>query len=243
MTLAPNKVLSIILAALLAGLLSACGSPPSKPAGADDAAAAKPASAVVQVALTETDVLGFDTAQAVSEEEIAKAAGPRGKNQVKRGAPVMLIQAGAAGPDEIMLREASNFFALTSFSGFAQRRNEAGESANLSRALRLTAAKGGSDFLIVYWPLLEGGSSKPGAPNWRPINGELPLDAEQVRMRMRMLVVDVKSGHWATANPETLEDKSARGGWFRKPTSAQRIAALKERAYKHALQEALRVLL
>jgi hypothetical protein len=243
MTLDPNNVLPFLLAVLLAGLLSACGSAPSKPAGHDDAVAAKPAAALVQVALTETDVLGFDSAQSVSEEEIVKAAGPRGKIQVKRGAPVMLIQAGAAAPDEIMLREAGNFFALTSFSGFAQRRNEAGESANLSRALRLTAAKGGSDFLIVYWPLLEGGSGKPGAPDWRPISGEIPLEAEQVRMRMRMLVVDVKSGHWATANPETLEDKAARGGWFRKPTSAQRVAALKERAYKHALQEALRVVL
>jgi len=243
MTLIPTNMLSFMLAVIFAGVLSACGSVPSKPAPGDDAAVAKPVVAVVQAALTETDVLGFDTAQSVSEEEIVKAAGPRGKVQVKRGAPVMLIQAGAAAPDEIMLREAGNFFALTSFSGFAQRRHDAGESANLARALRLTAAKGGSDFLIVYWPILEAGGSKPGAPDWRPIGGDIPFEAEQVRMRMRMLVVDVKSGHWATASPETLEDKAARGGWFRKPTSAQRIAAIKERAYKHALQEALRVVL
>jgi hypothetical protein len=242
MTHSPVRFIAFVFAALLAAALAACGSAPPKPA-TDSPATEKSAQGAVQAPLTETDVLGFDGAQSVSEEEIVKAAGPRGKIQVKRGAPVMLIHAGAAAPEEIMLREAANYFSVTPFSGLAQHRNDAGESANLSRALRLTAAKGGSDFLIVYWTVLEGGSGKPGAPNWRPVAGDVPLDAEQVRMRLRMLIVDVKSGHWATANPETFEDKAARGGWFRKPTSAQRTAALKERAYKHALQEVLRVAL
>jgi hypothetical protein len=242
MTHSPVRLIASALAALLAAALAACGSAPPAKSQAG-AVAEKSAQAAVESSLTETDVLGFDGAQSVSEEEIAKAAGPRGKIQIKRGAPVMLIQAGAPAPEESMLREAANHFAVTPFSGLAQRRNDAGESANLSRMLRLTAAKGGSDFLIVYWHVLEGGGGKTGAPNWRPISADIPFEAEQVRIRLRLLIVDVKSGHWATASPETFEDKAARGGWFRKPTSAQRIAALKERAYKHALQEVLRVVL
>ncbi len=236
------RIVALPLAMCLVGwLLTACSNAPVNPKPA--AAPEKVAASTVQTALAETDVLGYDSAQSVSEEEIAKAAGPRGKGQIKRGAPVMLIQAGLPAPEEIMLREAGNYFAVTPFSGLAQRRNDPGESANLSRMLRLTAAKGGSDFLVVYWTALEAGADKPGAPDWRAFTAEIPADAEQVRMRLRILIVDVKNGHWATVNPETLEDKAARGGWFRKRTSAQRIAALKERAYKHALQEALRVAL
>jgi hypothetical protein len=237
MTHSPRLIISFVFFVALAG----CGGAPTKPPSVIPIE--KSAQGVALSPLTETDVLGFDTVHSVSEDEIAKAAGPRGKIQVKRGAAVMLIHAGAAAPDEIMLREAGNSFAVTPFSGFAQRRNEAGESANLSRALRLTAAKGGNDFLVVYWPALESGDGVSGAPNWRAITGDIPYDAEQVRLRLRLLIVDVKTGHWATASPEILEEKAARGGWFRKPTSAQRVAGLKERAYKHALQELLRVLL
>jgi hypothetical protein len=219
--------------------LAGCGSSPEKIPNVNAAQAGQAS----EVALTETDVLGFDGAQRVSEEEIAKAATPRGKIQIKRGAAVMLIQAGVSVPEEAMQREAANHFSVTPFSGLTQQKNGGADSANVSRALRLTAAKGGNDFLIVYWPAIEGAQQTNGTLEWRAVKGDIPFEAEQVRARLRVLIVDVKTGQWAVATPETLEDKSARGGWFRKRTSAQRVANLKERAYKHALQEVLRVVL
>jgi len=76
-------------------------------------------------------------------------------------------------------------------------------------AIRMAAARSGAETVICYWGVLE--SARAGQPtkimSWVPIVGSVVLDETQrMRIRLRMVVVDVRTGSWSMFSPDVVDD-------------------------------------
>lgn len=201
--------------------------------------------------LTEFDVLGIDLSRPISSAEISEEFRTYSRLTVKKGSAVMVIQSGAMIPDEPMLRELSRYFAATPFSGVPLRRP--GLSAprhavdiaptspeNYAMALRLAAAKGGYRTIYCYWGVIESAVENHAtkAISWVPILGlAIPDETQQMRIRLKVAVVDVKSGRWSIFAPASFEDQTLSASLGRASSDQGQVALLKERAYKVAVAD------
>lgn len=183
--------------------------------------------------LNELDVIGVDSKSSISEEEIAKAIANKMRITIPKGSTIMLIQSGAMIPDEDMVKDLESYYNVSVFTGVPA---EGGSSeGNYSRALRLAAAKGGADKLVVYWGLLETGHEDLAtkAISWIPfVGGAIKDETQRMRIRMKVAVVDVKSGQWEMFSPEPFDDSSSSGSNSRESSDQAQVATLKEKAYK-----------
>ena len=181
----------------------------------------------------ELDVLGIDSKSAISEEEIQKAITSKSRMTVPKGSAVMLIQSGATIPDEDMVKGMEKYYNVSVFTGVPA--EGGGPPGNYSRALRLAAAKGGAEKLIVYWGLLETGREDLAtkAISWIPfLGGVLTDETQRMRIRMKVAVVEVKSGQWDMFSPEPFDDSASSGRHSRASADQLQVAALKGKAYK-----------
>jgi hypothetical protein len=183
--------------------------------------------------LNELEILGIDSKTPISEEEIQKAIASRSRMTIQKGSSVMLIQSGAMIPDEDMVIGMEKYYNVSVFSGVPS--EGAGSSGNYSRALRLAAAKGGAEKLIVYWGLLETGRENLAtkAVSWLPfIGGAIADETQRMRIRMKVAVVDVKTGQWDMFSPEPFDDSDSSGRYSRVSSDQAQVAILKGKAYK-----------
>ena len=145
----------------------------------------------------------------------------------------MLIQSGAMIPDEDMVTGMEKYYNVSVFTGVPT--EGSGISGNYSRALRLAAAKGGAEKLIVYWGILETGREDLAtkAISWFPfIGGAITDETQRMRIRMKVAVVDVKSGQWDMFSPEPADDTGSSGRYSRVSSDQAQVALLKGKAYK-----------
>ena len=194
--------------------------------------------------LSEFDVLGIDRGKLVSEQEIRQAIDTRMALSVKRGASIMLIQSGALIPDDPMVKALEKYYTVGVFSGVppAAQTAASGESAaeTYARSLRLSAARGGYEKVVVYWGLLETAQENlvTKSVSWVPIVGwALPDERQRMRIRLKMAVVDVRSGNWEMFAPEAFEDASLSASFGRKGADQAQVSALKDRAYVAAADD------
>lgn len=187
--------------------------------------------------LTEFTVLGIDLKADVSEADIQAALAAKPKLTVTKGSSLMLIQSGAMTPDEVMFKAFEKYYSVAAFTGVP----ETGDKyANQSRVLRLGAAKGGNEKMVVYWGLLESGSVKHGTKvvSWIPLVGGLVKDETQrMRIRLKVAVVDVKTGQWDMFLPEPFEDTDSSGRNARAAADQAQVMLLKEKGYRAAVEE------
>jgi hypothetical protein len=187
--------------------------------------------------LTEFNVLGIDTSVPVTEETIRAALASRQKMSVAKNSAVMLVQSGAMIPDEAMVKAFSQYYQPIAFSG---RPDHQPGKANYAGHLRLAAARSGTDKIMVYWGVLESGRENLATKvvSWVPILGALvPDENQRMRIRLKVALVDVKSGQWEMFSPEPFEDVdfSARGG--RAAADQAQVALLKDKAYRAAVTQ------
>jgi hypothetical protein len=179
--------------------------------------------------LNELDVLGIDAKSAISEEDIQNAIKSKWKVTVQKGSTVMLIQSGATIPDEDMVKGMEKYYNVSVFTGVPT------DSSGYSKVLRLAAAKGGAEKLIVYWGLLESGQEDLAtkAISWIPfVGGAIHDETQPMRIRMKVAVVDVKSGQWDMFSPEPFNVSNTSGSNTRASSDQAQVAILKEKAYK-----------
>ncbi|MCW5596169.1 MAG: hypothetical protein KIT42_09900 [Rhodocyclaceae bacterium] len=191
--------------------------------------------------LNELDVIGIDSKAQISEEEIAKAAASRSRFSIPKGSSIMLIQSGAMIPDEEMVKGMEKYYNVSVFTGIPS--GDTTSNSNYSRALRLAAAKGGAEKLIVYWGLLETGREDLAtkAISWFPfVGGVITDETQRMRIRMKVAVVDVKSGQWETFSPEPFDDSSSSGRYSRASSDQAQVAALKSKAYKSTADDVVK---
>lgn len=189
--------------------------------------------------LSEFDVLGIESAGDVSEETIRDAlATPSDRKLLQRGAPVLLIQSGATFPDEAMLGHLKDVFSVTAFSGVPRIDPERKQS--YAGSLRLAAARGGVGTIIVYWGVLESGVEDLATKtvSWVPIVGRaVPDESQQMRIRIKVAVVDVETGRWEMFTPEAFGDKAISARINRRNADQAQVETLKSLAYEAAARE------
>jgi len=205
-----------------------------------------PANPFYRGELTEFEVLGIKLEKSASNDDISRSAAAYRRLAVRKGATLLVIQSGAAIPDSSMLAELDRHFTLIPFSGVplagheitAEKPVPAGDAASYGYALRLAAAKGGAELIFCYWGVLESataGEATKGV-SWIPvIGGVIPDETQHMRIRLKVAVIDVKSGSWAMFIPEVFTDAALSAANNRATADQSQVQKLKEQAYKAAV--------
>ena len=221
---------------LLLVVLSACSVRSISDSGyyADsDRRGGRPSNPFYRGELSEFDVLGIDPKVSVTEADIHKAFTAKTRITVPKGSSIMLIQSGAMIPDDVMVKGLEKYYNVSVFTGVP---GEGGAQGNsYAMALRLAAAKGGYEKMMIYWGLLETGRENLAtkAISWVPIVGwALPDETQRMRIRMKVAIVDVRSGQWDMFSPEPFEDTGASGLYTRISSDQAQVATLKDKAYR-----------
>lgn len=191
--------------------------------------------------LSEFDVLGIDPGTEITEQEIAAAASDKKERlRLRKGEPLLLIQSGAMIPEQEMTERMEKYFPVSVFSGVPSQGNKA--DASYAKALRLAAAKAGIDRILVYWGMLETETRDLATKNvsWVPIVGSVIPDQTQViRIRLKVALVDVKSGQWEIFLPNVYEDTANTASLDRKISGQQQFSQVKSKVYQAAVESIL----
>jgi hypothetical protein len=228
-------------------LIAACGTRSISNSGyvpPNRAAAANP---FYHGELTEFDVLGIDFARAPSDDEIARSAAAYQRLSARKGAWILLMQSGSLIPDAAMVEALGRDFSVVPFSGVpmagheaaAQRPAASGDAQTYARALRLAAAKGGAELILCYWGWLESTIDREPtkAVSWIPTVGSvIPDEAQHMRIRLKLAVIDVKSGSWTMLAPPAFTDSSLSTSLGRESSDQAQVESLKQQAYQRAAE-------
>jgi hypothetical protein len=234
----------MFLFACLAISLSGCGTRSISNSGfyADsDRGYARKNDAYYKGELSEFNVLGIDPKTPISEAEIQAAFAGRQRLTMPRGASLMLVQSGAMIPDDAMVRGLERYYHVAVFTGVPEQTDASAQ--NYARALRLAAARGGHERMVVYWGMLETGRENLATKviSWVPfVGGLLPDETQRMRIRLKLAVVDVKTGQWEMFSPEPFEDVDTSGRLTRVASDQAQVMALKDKGYRSAAEELVR---
>ena len=198
--------------------------------------------------ISEFDVLGAGGNVSITEEDIQKSFAARRPLAIMRGSPVMVVQSGAIFPDDPMLKSLAVYYPVVGFSGIPeQAAYDPSKCANpnppYAMVLRLLAAKGGYEKIVVYWGVIETAQEDLAtkAVSWIPIIGNGIADQNQrMRIRLKVAVIDVRSGQWETFAPEPVESAATSADRTRVSSDQGQVAALKDAGYKAAADEIAR---
>jgi len=187
--------------------------------------------------LSEFDILGAAPAQEATQANIAKALESATAPKIKRGEKLLLIQSGAMVPDNEMMDAAGRYFSVAPFSGVPP-----SEKSGMAESLRLRAAQGGYRFILCYWGVLESAQEdKEGkVVSWVPIAGSfVPDQREQMRIRLKGILVDVETGNWRMLTPEVHSDALFNSSRFRAAEDQKLVIALKAKGYTSLVADLL----
>jgi hypothetical protein len=200
--------------------------------------------------LNEFDVLGIARGATISDADIEHALNTAKRVRLRPGSSVLLIQSGAQFPDGPMVAELSKNYRVVPFSGvpptarMARTPGLQDEAARgYSQSLRLAAARGGNDIIVCYWGILESQNSKLATKtiSWVPVvNWMVPDEREHMRLRLKMAVMDVRTGDWAVLSPEPVDDAAMSVSPRRGAADQKLVEKLKQRAYTAAARELVR---
>ena len=189
--------------------------------------------------LNEFDVLGLDRTRIATEEEIARSLDQAKAVELKPSSRVLLVQSGAVFPDGRMVSEMEKRFRVVPFSGVPLNYRtatdpEPPEPFSYSKNLRLAAARAGAETIVCYWGTLESTRRKMETKtvSWVPVAGwMLPDESQLVRIRLKLALIDVRTGFWRLFTPEPSSDKAWSTGFTRGSSDLKQVEALKAKAY------------
>lgn len=191
--------------------------------------------------LSEFDVLGIDAGKDIEEQDIAAAvATKKDRLTLRKGDSILLIQSGTMMPDQDMTESAEKYFSVSVFTGMPEKDKKA--NVSYAKALRLAAAKAGIDKILVYWGVLESGTKNlvTKTVSWVPIVGSaIPDQSQEIRIRLKVALVDVKKGQWEIFVPKVFEDTAFSASLTRERSDQQQVALLKTKAYQAAIESTL----
>lgn len=186
--------------------------------------------------LSELDVLGLDAAAGLTDAQIQERLASYKPVHLPRGARLLVIQSGAFVPDASMLEAVNRSYTAVPFSGQPGSTNGVG----FARALRLAAAQAGCEAILCCWGALESAVQPQGtkAVSWVPIvGGAFPDETQWLRLRLKLVVVDTRTGDWATRSPEPVTSKSLSAKLNREAADQGQVERLKRRGYELALDD------
>jgi len=189
--------------------------------------------------LSEHDVLAIDPERRITEGEIAEALGHTAPPTLRRGSTLLLVQSGAVIPDAAMVAELDRDFTVVPFTGVPTDAHDGSKGA-YSQLLRLTGARAGCETIVCYWGLLESGRSDviTKTVSWVPLAGwVLPDEKQAMRIRLKVAVIDVRSGKWTLISPAAHENRAISTRLSRGSSDQQQVESLKRLAYASAARE------
>ncbi len=190
--------------------------------------------------LAELDILGVDTAAKASDQTIQAALQAAGNVSLRKGDSILVMQSGALIPDDTMVRSLERYFTVSTFSGVPQEKASQTNGPEYAAALRLAAARGGCSKIFVYWGMLEAGHKNLATKtvSWFPfVGGILPDETQQMRIRLKVAVIDVATGRWATYSPAGFDDSSTSNQFGRVASDQGQVALLKDQSYAAAVDD------
>jgi hypothetical protein len=212
--------------------------------------------------LHEFSVLGIAPGVAATDDMIKAALANSGPFKIPRGSRILLIQSGALMPDEPMQRELSKAYAVAPFAGvpntagdirtyprgsrppdYAFEGTDPVDKPNYAGALRLAAARGGCEYILCYWGVLETAQKDLATKtvSWVPIVGRaLPDETQEMRIRLKVAGVKVETGQWAMLMPEPVDDRAVSARLTRASSDQAQVALLKDAGYAAAAEEVIR---
>ena len=197
--------------------------------------------------LSEFDVLGITRGASASEADIQRVLASAKQMRLQPRDSILLIQSGAMFPDGPMVSALSQHFRVVPFSGVppASRRTlggqfESPDAGSFARSLRFVAARGGCDVILCYWGILESENAKLATKtvSWVPVvNWFVPDENEHMRLRLKLALVDVRTGDWAVLSPPPVESSKLSISPRRGAADQQLVERLKDRAYAAGARE------
>jgi hypothetical protein len=191
--------------------------------------------------LSEFDVLGVVRGEGASENEIQQALNNAKALTLHRDSSVLLIQSGAMFPDGAMESELKKYFRVAPFSGVPHASPqpsdgtiESADPESFSKSLRLAAARGGNEFILCYWGILESASENlvTKTVSWVPVvTWFVPDEKQHMRIRLKLALVDVRSGNWSVLSPEPFDDSHMSVSPRRGVVDQKQVESLKSKAY------------
>jgi len=189
--------------------------------------------------LNEFEVIGLSPDAAATEAEIRRALDSRTRLALRKGSRIMLIQSGAMFPDEPMSAALGRYYEVSVFSGVPTKSGGANASA-----VRLAAAKAGCQTVMVYWGLLETAQRGEGGKiiSWLPIfGGAVPDESQEMRIRLKTALIDVRSGHWESYVPEPFQVRAWSARFTREASDQAQVAFLKTKAYEALVEDIVKI--
>src|SRR6266516_6716292 len=198
--------------------------------------------------LSEFDLLGVVRDQTAFEEDIQQALEKARPIRLKPHSTILLIQSGAMFPDGRMVAEMSKHFTVVPFSGRPPARDSIGsleslDSTGFSRSLRLAAARAGAETIVCYWGILESAREKMAAKavSWVPLVTWFVADErEHVRIRLKLALVDVRTGDWSVLSPTPFDSQAMSVGPRRAVADQKLVERLKNQASGASVEELMR---
>jgi hypothetical protein len=200
--------------------------------------------------LSEFDVLGITRGQVTSEQDIQRALDNAKAVKLEANSSILLIQSGAIFPDAPMVSELSKYFRVSPFSGVPpvsqNGSNFSADSHNaesFSQSLRLAAARGGNDVILCYWGILESETQnlETKAVSWVPVvSWMVPDERQHMRIRLKLAVIDVRSGNWSVLSPKAFDDSRISTSPRRGVKDQKQVELLKGKAYEASVKDLVR---
>jgi hypothetical protein len=197
--------------------------------------------------LSEFDVLGITRGQTTTEQDIQRALDNAKAVTLNADSSILLIQSGAMFPDAPMVSELSKHFRVTPFSGVPTitRNNreyttESRDPQSFAQSLRLAAARGGNDVILCYWGILESATEDLATKtvSWVPVvNWIVPDEKQHMRIRLKLALIDVRSGNWSVLSPNAFEDARISTSPRRGVKDQQQVELLKIKAYEASVKD------
>ena len=138
-----------------------------------------------------------------------------------------------------MVKAMEKYYHVSVFSGVPVAKSD----SNYALSLRLAAAKGGYEKIIAYWGLLETAQKGLGtkAVSWVPfVGGVIPDESQEMRIRLKVALVDVKSGQWDIFTPEPFHDSAISAQYMRESSDQGQVFMLKAKAYEAMVEDVIK---
>ena len=188
--------------------------------------------------LKENEVLGLRASEKLTDKEIQRVLDETRSLQLKQGSTILLVQSGAAHPDKAMIDELSNHFVVVPHTGIPS--EVCSDSDDISKALRLAAAQSKAESIVVYWGKLE--LKRDDLPtsivSWVPvIDFTVPDEYQRVRMHLKLALIDVRTGNWATFRTEPVESDSLTTRYAREHEQKWLLENMKRSLYQASVRK------
>jgi hypothetical protein len=188
--------------------------------------------------LKENDVLGLKASDKITDREISRILDETRTLSLKHASTVLVVQSGARHPDKEMSDALSPDFTVIPYTGVPS--ELCSKNEEVSKALRLAAAHSKAETILVYWGQLElkRDEMPTGIVSWVPVvDFMVPDEYQKMRMSLKVALIDVRTGQWATFRTEPIEDEMLTTRYAREHEQKWPMQGVKQRLYQASVRQ------